>query len=300
MRLKAQLKATSSNGLSSIEHYRHKNWNLTFRYSAAKETSSSILILIHPVGIGLNSWFWEKIIDIWQGSHTAILAPDLIGCGTQNGGDEWNPEKQALSFPLGWVEGVETLLPRFAKNDCTLIVQGGLAPVGVLLAARNPDSISRVVFASPPTWKDMITDFPSLELQRNFEFLTNPFSANLSFTLLEQQQLIRFFSNQFLFAEGCDEKWLQCTAEATSKAMRLPVAAFNAGLVNHRSFEKELTNRVIQPTLVLSGCGDKRDREEYTHSMQRCQWKKIPGRNVLPWENPLDFCTAIEDFISDN
>jgi pimeloyl-ACP methyl ester carboxylesterase len=283
-----------------IESYTYKDWNLTYRYKeAAKAKGQGLtkqqlpLVLIHPVGIGLDSWFWEKIMNEWN--ESSVYAPDLIGCGTQNGGDAWNPSQKALSFPLGWAQGIEPLLP---PQGCTVVVQGGLAPVGVILAARNPTLVQKLVLCSPPTYNDMTTAIPESDLQRNFQFLTNPFTANPAFGLLESEWALRFFSNTFLFSNPCDTEWVDRAMATVSPELRTPVAAFNAGLLNHRSFEEELVSVVTQPTLILSGEDDKRDRQEYVDSMTNCEWQKLSDCcNVLPWEDPEQVCQALYDFL---
>jgi pimeloyl-ACP methyl ester carboxylesterase len=309
--------STDAGATTSIERYTYKDWNLTYRYKKGSQTSnikkqrgwSSLLpppkksqaapslFLIHPVGIGLDSWFWEKLMDEQRSSNQFdIYAPDLIGCGTLNGGDAWDPDVKPLSFPLGWAEGIEPLLPRGSATDTTLVCQGGLAPVAVLLASRYPDLISRVVLTSPPTYDDMVTAVPQNELKRNFDFLTNPLSAKVAFGLLESEWALRFFSNAFLFTEPCDDLWIQRALETISPEQRFPVAAFNAGLCNHRSFVNELASQITQPTLILSGLDDKRNRQGYVDNMPNCKWQRLEGCNVLPWENPAGVYQAIHDF----
>jgi hypothetical protein len=71
----------------SREFYDYDGWKLTYRYKAAEKgfEKDSPILLIHPVGIGLSSWFWELFMDSWRGP--AVYAVDLIGCGIAEGGD---------------------------------------------------------------------------------------------------------------------------------------------------------------------------------------------------------------------
>ncbi|KAL3936273.1 MAG: hypothetical protein SGBAC_008381, partial [Bacillariaceae sp.] len=96
--------------------------------------------MIHPVGVGLSSWFWTPLMESFdKSSNPPMYAPDLIGCGLDHGADPWDPETAGLFFPLSWVEGVETLLNevvllKMSKDEagynseagCLVIVQGGL------------------------------------------------------------------------------------------------------------------------------------------------------------------------------
>lgn len=256
----------------------------------------------------MNSWFWERVMNEWtDDSSFTLMAPDLIGCGMSNGGDAWDPSQKALSFPLGWVQGIEPLLPTMSNQPqhnptVTVVVQGGLAPVGVLLAARNPSIIQNLILCSPPTYQDMITPVPESELQRNLYFLLeNTWISDSAFRLLEQDWAVRFFSNIFLFdtdTQPCDDEWMDRIRSTISRALRIPVAIFNAGFCNHRSWEEDLAT-LSQRTLILSGAKDKRSRQDYVTAMKHCVWNQWPttGCNVLPWEDPVQVCRTIQEFI---
>ena len=166
-----------------------------------------------------------------------------------------------------------------------------------MLASRNPnmDVISSLILTSPPTYNDMVTAIPQEELKRNYDFLKSPLFGNLAFQILESRIAIRFFSDLFLFGdEKCDEEWLDSTQEEICVEARTPVQAFNAGLLQHRSYEEELIS-IIQPTMVVSGSGDKRkvDRIQYTTYMKQCTQHTLYGVNVIPWENPKELIELI-------
>jgi pimeloyl-ACP methyl ester carboxylesterase len=175
---------TSSN--VQLKTYNHDGWTLKYRYKAAAKGKENEppLLLVHPVGIGMSSWFWDEFLDNWQGG--AVYAPDLIGCGIDNGSDAWVPEERGLFFPLSWAKGCETMIQKIilpssnpissllGKKKVAVVTQGGLAPVGVMLAARNPDTVSNLIMTSPPTWNDMTAAVPEAELEKNYNFLRSP------------------------------------------------------------------------------------------------------------------------------
>mmetsp|Transcript_5865 Transcript_5865/g.8605 ORF Transcript_5865/g.8605 Transcript_5865/m.8605 type:complete len:385 (-) Transcript_5865:165-1319(-) len=307
----------------TAEEYQHKEWKLTYLYkpAAAGYEDAPPLVLLHPVGVGISSWFWAKLMASYNGNNPAIYAPDLIGCGLEHGADPWFPDEKGMFFPSSWVEGVETLIQTIAlpnqkdskspfgnilqnlqrgdsgrNSGCTVVVQGGLAPVGVMLAARNPLTVSKLMLTSPPIYQDMITAVPQQELEKNYNFLKSPLFGPLAFGILENRGIIRFFSDLFLFADVCDEEWLDQTILEAREEARSPIQAFNAGLLQHRSFEEELTS-LQQKTIVLSGENDKResDRAPYALEMKRCILKKVGGCNVMPWENPEAVIEVIKD-----
>ena len=54
----------SSSSCGSIQTYEHDGWTLSYRYKPASRgyENDVPLLLIHPVGIGLSSWFYNKFI----------------------------------------------------------------------------------------------------------------------------------------------------------------------------------------------------------------------------------------------
>jgi len=140
-------------GIISVEKYNHKDWELTylFKEAAPGRENDSPIILVHPVGVGISSWFYTRLMTEFT-DNPPIYAPDLIGCGLAHGADAWDPEVKGMFFPLSWTEGVETLidtiaLPRwrekqivlgssFGKPDsstgCIVLVQGGLVSCNIL------------------------------------------------------------------------------------------------------------------------------------------------------------------------
>ena len=81
-----QLMQTTSNSNISIEKYQHKTFNLTYLYKKASpgRENDRPLLLIHPIGVGLSSWFYIKVLESYK-NNPAIYAPDLIGCGINHG-----------------------------------------------------------------------------------------------------------------------------------------------------------------------------------------------------------------------
>ncbi len=263
---------------------------------AADEDSRNVL-LIHPVGIGLASWFWEPLLKALGSKSPKIraYAPNLIGCGISEGSDAWDPNERGLFVPLGWVKGCEALIQQLncdrweGNQKWTIVTQGGLAPIGVLLAARNPELVDKLVLTSPPTWKDMTNAVPMEELERNYNFLKSPILGRLAFRLLETRSLIEFFSNQFLFSHPCDETWLDKTEAELCVAARPPVQNFNAGMCLNKSLEPQLRELSTQlpSVVVVQGANDKRPRDEYEEHMENCKIVTIPNTtNVVPWEDP--------------
>ena len=134
VRTSNRIAMTSSSADISHGEYTYGTFKCAFlRKAAAKGFESSPpLLLVHPVGIGLSSWFWRKFLDEWEGGE--VFAVDLIGCGNSS---PWQPAGEGMFVPLDWVRSLETLWALHIRRKCVVVVQGGLAPVGVQLAARQ-------------------------------------------------------------------------------------------------------------------------------------------------------------------
>ena len=325
----SESEAAATDAPTILKSYEHDGWKLTYRTNAGEDDDDENdsddeyhnVLLIHPVGIGLASWFWEPFLKALgetntnRGSGTPkrirAYAPNLIGCGISEGSDAWDPDQRGMFVPLGWVKGCEALVnqindensdkQRNSSSKWTVVTQGGLAPIGVLLAARNPEWVERLVMASPPVWKEMTQGVPPAELERNYNFLRSPLLGKLAFHLLERRGIVEFFSNQFLFTEDCDEVWLDNTEREMCEAARPPVQNFNAGMCMNRGLLSELVEVIpskIPQVWVLQGENDKRPREEYQENMSNCELVTIPGTtNVVPWEEPEALADLLVDRI---
>lgn len=314
--LEATLSTTAAS--VSVQSYQHNGYHLTYLYKPAlseKYKTADPILLIHPIGIGMSSWFWERLMENF-GEGPALYAVDLVGCGLAHGADAWDPSQGGMSVPLGWAQACEALMQQevvvgktnnllpwpFATRQerrYTVLAQGGLASVALLVAARNPETCKALVLTSPPT--NLHTAVPEKELARNYAFFTGPLTAPLAFRALESRAAIRLFSNLFLFAPpGCDESWLDQTAFEISPEARPPVSVFNAGFCQAQSFAKEL-RELTQPLLILQGQNDKArnaDRQDfYEGQVSDCQVTTLPGKNVLPWESPAETSAAIRSFL---
>ena len=143
----------------------------------------------------------------------------------------------------------------------------------------------------------MTTAVPQAELEKNYNFLKSPLGG-LAFGALESEWAIRFFSNLFLFNEKADDKWMeQCLQECAYQEARPPIQAFNAGLMQHRSYLEELTT-LPQSVTIVQGKGDVNripQRTDYETEMKDCTLVTLPeGLNVLPWECPALFAKTIQ------
>ena len=297
----------------TYETYEHDGWTCGYRHKTGCEPA---IVLLHPVGIGLSSWFWTRVMAELPNE---VYAPDFIGCGRS---DAWDPAERGLFLPLDYSRQVEELWRQKIGKPCCVVAQGGLAPVGVYLASRSSDrwdgarAVAGLALSAPPPFADLAEGLDSAEVARNLEFLQSSLGRQLV-KLLRSSFFVRFFSNLFLFADSCDEAWIgncQCINQifAARRPLRPPdslihlrtgnclidderpksiepVLTFNAGVVGARGLFDELKTQVPQPVLVIEGSADKRSekRSGYAETVPDLERVAIEGScNVPPWERP--------------
>lgn len=264
------------------------------------------VLLIHPLGIGLSSWFFDPFLEQWNGSE--VWVPDLIGCGAS---EAWVPDQRTLAVPEDYVRSLQALWRDEIRRPMVALSQGGLAPLAIRLAAQESSTfqgsraVRGLVLASPPEWQTITDGLSEAEVQRNFERLGATLGSpsalgTLGYRALCARPFVRFFSDQFLFAEAADARFVDACCEFARPSRRWPVLAFNAGLMGQRGLGDEL-RRLRQPTLVLAGetagkpLSD--DGRGYEQAMQNAQVRKLAGRNVLPWESTSATCEAVLSFV---
>jgi len=318
--------STSTSLYGIVKPYEHHGYKLSYRYRPGQSADPAVnngppLILIHPIGIGLSSWFWKQFINYWDGTNE-LLAPDLLGCGLENGNDEWNPAAEVMLRPdksttLAYTEAIETLLQQriVAKAEydfvyygqqheqkCVVVSQGGLAPVALELAARNPDLVSHLVLISPPTWAEMINPLPSTDRAKKYRAYTSPMSY-MTYDALERPFGFRTYMQRY-FKRRPDDQFVSFATEGArvTKLARAAVASYNSGALFDRSYEHDL-RMIEQPTLILCGTSDAQrteQRESYLFEMQDAAMAMVEGKMMLPWESPVEVRNAIKAFVREH
>lgn len=276
--------------------------------SPTATASSSPLVLIHPIGVGLSRTFWQRFIDTWltQNPNSAVYNPDLLGCG-----DCAMPT--VAYYPEDWAAQLKHFIETVVQQPVVLVVQGASFPIAIeLVRLLEPSWIKRLVLSAPPAWRTITDAAKPIQQKLLWNLLFNsPLGVgNLFYRYARRRQFIESFSVRQLFAEAeeVDRHWLdELTEGARDLQSRYAVFSFLAGFWR-KDYTTEI-EQISQPTLVVFGKQTSSISREgksetvaerlklYTSHLPQGQGHTIPGRNVLPYESTAEFVRVAADFI---
>ena len=101
------------------------------------------LLLIPPVGVGIDRQFYARFQDVWAGGDTH--APDLLGTG------DATPKPRRFYKPEVWAGQLDAYVREVIGEPCVLVSQGGLLPVALeMWRLGGTDTVRGVACLSPP------------------------------------------------------------------------------------------------------------------------------------------------------
>ena len=273
---------------------------------ASVGSSPPPLLLIHPIGVGLSSRFWDRFIQCWhrESPEAELLAPDLLGCG--GAACSTSP-----LTPADWAEPLHALLKERNAGPVVLIAQGASLPIALALMDRAPDWVSGLVAVSPPGWRVLQEAVPIERSRRIWHWLFRSPIGALFYRYARRPSFLRSFSKKNLFAEeeAVDEEWLE-TLRQGSRSMdtRWAVYSFLAGFWR-RGWEPQFTHLRLPQLVVFghsaTGIGRSRSWDDLDQRLATYQQKlpaatieTIPGRNVLPYESTEACVRCISSWLS--
>lgn len=265
------------------------------------------LVLLHPIGVGLSRYFWHRFCRQWRhmGHSNPIYNPDLLGCGESE-------MPRAAYKPADWAEQLHYFLQTIVKQPVILLVQGAELPVALALVQRQaePNYIKGLVLSGPPAWSLITTGTPGWQDRLSWNILDSPVGSAF-YRYARRRQFLRSFSERQLFAESSqiDAQWLDTLEQgAVNPDSRYAVFSFLAGF--WRDNYEDAIASISQPTLVVVGekassisrKGKSETPEEriaqYLNHLPQGQARKIPGRNVLPYESTDEFVEVTAEFVN--
>ena len=273
---------------------------------AGTTSAEQQLLLIHPIGVGLSSRFWDRFGACWQsGNNTAeLLTPDLLGCGAA-------PCPARPLTPEEWAEPLIHLLRERNSGPAVLVSQGASLPIALAVVAKAPEIVSALVAISPPGWLVLKQEFPLSRARWLWRLLFGGLIGNLFYRYARRRRFLDAFSKKNLFArpEAVDEEWLEMLNQG-SRAMdtRWAVYSFLAGFWR-RDWEPQLIGLKIPIQILFgtkaTGIGSSKNWDDlnerlvtYKEKLPDASISAIPGKNVLPYESTEECVSSVREWIT--
>ena len=129
------------------------------------DASSPPLVLLPPVGVGIDRVFYRRFQEALPG--IATHAPDLLGTGTAF------PKPRRFYGPEVWARQVDAYVREQVGGPCVLVVQGGLLPCALeMWRLGGKETIAGLSLLSPPPLKFVCGDadvpYSSARLERSW------------------------------------------------------------------------------------------------------------------------------------
>lgn len=292
------------------QFYSWHDFRCAYRVFGSNQASASAtpLVLIHPIGVGLSSAFWQRFIDQFVSQNSAtIYNPDLLGCG------ECDMPSVAY-YPLDWAQQLQHFIKTVVKQPVILVVQGASFPIAIKLTQLLESHwIKGLVLSAPPAWRTMTYAAKPRQqkLLWNLVFNSPVGLGNLFYRYARRRQFLESFSIRQLFADQSqvDSLWLEELIKgATDLQSRYAVFSFLAGFWRE-DYATDIAN-IASPTLIIFGEQSSSISQEgksetvqerlnyYTANLPQGQGCTIPGRNVLPYESTTDFTKVVANFLN--
>ena len=285
--------------------YAWKTYACTYtHYPAQGETDAPPMLLIHPIGVGLASWFWDRLAQAMAatGDSPALYAPDLLGCGQ-------SPKPKVAYRAEDWADQLAHFLRQVVQRPVVLVVQGGSLPIGLRLLAhpQTQGFIHSVVLSGPPGMKLMTTPTSRRRQTLLWNLLfSGPVGVGF-FRYARREAFLESFCRRQLFANPADidREWLDHLLEDTQDGGgHYAVYSFLAGF--WRQDYTDLMVAITLPTLVIFGDAasginrlsrtdpPQQRLDDYLRLIPTANGVMIPGRNVLPYESTAAFVEALQ------
>jgi pimeloyl-ACP methyl ester carboxylesterase len=308
---------------AKMEFYTWQGYRCAFeaygRQAERSQAATPVLLLIHPIGVGLSGQFWQPFLAACEKDdalrHRAVYNPDLLGCGKSD------MPRRAYQ-PQDWAEQLAYFIEQVIQAPVVLVVQGALLPVAVrLMALPAAAQVKGLILSGPPDWQLMSTPTKPWQQSLSWRLFDSPL-GNLFYRYARREQFLRSFSQRQLFerAQDVSDSWLSMLNEGScNMASRYAVFSFLAGF--WRQNYGEAIAQIHQPTLIVMGeaastidrtaakareqANKKADEntskkriQDYIEHLPQAQSVIIKGRNVMPYESAPEFVSAIAPFIT--
>lgn len=116
------------------------------------------VILIHPIGVGISKWFYNRLYQAFEDTNNAsnplyLITPDLLGSGSA-------VHSEDAAIPLfnisDWSDQIAALMNTLEEtyadiDQWCLVTNGGCSPIALQIAQRSVDAGDVISFQRPVT-----------------------------------------------------------------------------------------------------------------------------------------------------
>ena len=274
------------------------------------------LLLIPPVGVGIDRQFYARFQDAWAGGDTH--APDLLGTG------DARPKPRRFYKPEVWAGQLDAYVREVIGEPCVVVSQGGLLPVALeMWRLGGTDTVRGVACLSPPPLSFVASDGVEADrtapavpraprrIQRLAWAVSSSPVGNLFFRRLrgKQGERIRSFTDKNLFAGESDDAWVkQCYESARDSRGRFATLSYLCGTIPAggawRDERGGLLADLTVPTSIIRGefLGARDPVNRTREALERLPFPAggyivRDARACLPWEQPEKTASALLSFL---
>lgn len=301
---------------------------------AAVGTRRPPLVLVPPVGVGIDRRFYDRLHQAWEdvGAPAPMHSLDLLGTG------DASPKPRRFYSPDVWADQLDAYIRKQLREPCVLVVQGGLLPCALEVWRRSGrDAIVGVSLLSPPPLRFFTTAgapagpieaekplAPVLAPARprraqriSWSIACSPV-GNLFYRRLRggrpRGRRIREFTEHSLFAvaEAVDDEWVaNCVRGSLDARSRFSTFSYLCGSIPQdgawRDERGDLFDSLDVPLQLLRGDygGEENAREGADSILKRapCPSRECSAiirgsRACVPYEQPRPTAALLAKFVA--
>lgn len=228
-------------------NYTYKEVQLPSSSTASNNNKLLTILLIHPIGVGIDSWFYNRLLQEMYNYNAerniVVLTPDLLACGsasnptiveTTPNDKPSSPSKLPLFNVTDWSLQIQQLMLSYEQQhsnkfiEWCIVSNGGCVPIALQVAQDFCQSrqlfqgnLTNVILSAPPRLSGLLQyPPPASKIKKSYRTLSG-FAGKLFWwwALRNNGAFVQKFSEKNLAADPVNlgEEWTPtCVATATT------------------------------------------------------------------------------------
>eukprot|EP00547_Thalassionema_nitzschioides_P012102 CAMPEP_0194255598 /NCGR_PEP_ID=MMETSP0158-20130606/34788_1 /TAXON_ID=33649 /ORGANISM="Thalassionema nitzschioides, Strain L26-B" /LENGTH=407 /DNA_ID=CAMNT_0038994001 /DNA_START=83 /DNA_END=1303 /DNA_ORIENTATION=+ len=151
-----------------------------------KSQKTTGVILIHPIGVGISRWFYDRLFQSFNeiqnktsGDNLLLVSPDLLGSGNALTMDR-SIKKLPLLNVSDWSDQTMNLMAALEKPNSVdrwcIVANGGCSPIALQVVSRSVDGtatfkspVSNVILSSVPRLQFFLESTDPKKVARSYK-----------------------------------------------------------------------------------------------------------------------------------